>query len=95
MSGGGSPGPDGIPYKAWRRLGEVGADILHEAMADLMKHDAVENLKAAHAANRDEELEQQGQPPSQPSEPPRPPAQAPQQPRGRCPRPPAQAPQQL
>ena len=29
------PGPDGIPYKAWRVLGELGVDILHGAAAAL------------------------------------------------------------
>eukprot|EP00972_Heterocapsa_arctica_P015003 2211371-Heterocapsa_arctica.AAC.1 len=32
MSGNGAPGPDGIPYRAWRKLGELGIDIIHEAM---------------------------------------------------------------
>ena len=49
ISGNGSPGPDGIPYKAWRKLGELGVDILHEAMDDLMGEDAISLLRQAYA----------------------------------------------
>ena len=31
LSGNTAPGPDGIPYKVWRQLGQVAVDPLHEA----------------------------------------------------------------
>ena len=31
-----SPGPDGIPYLAWRRLGPLAVDVLHSALEELM-----------------------------------------------------------
>ena len=35
-----APGPDGIPYLAWKRLGDFGADILFHAVGRLGEHDA-------------------------------------------------------
>eukprot|EP00959_Pyramimonas_sp_CCMP1952_P337326 7063858-Pyramimonas_sp.AAC.1 len=50
LSGNGAPGPDGIPYKAWRKAGDLGVEILFEAMGDLVKPDAAARLRAAYGA---------------------------------------------
>ena len=38
-----SPGPDGIPYAAWKRLGKVGTDILFEA-AELLGKESIDEI---------------------------------------------------
>ena len=35
LSNDSSPGPDGIPYAAWRRLGNLACDTLHDAFVEL------------------------------------------------------------
>jgi len=39
-----APGPDGIPYAAWRALGDLGVDILYEAAMLLTKGDMNRHL---------------------------------------------------
>ena len=40
------PGPDGVPYLPWRRLGPLGIDLLFEAGRCLERQDATEHLAA-------------------------------------------------
>ena len=47
------PGPDGIPYLAWKRLGILGADCLFHATTALNKEDAGERLSYADAHSGD------------------------------------------
>ena len=42
-----SPGPDGIPYSAWRRLGPLAIDVLHGALTELSAEQGQESLLAA------------------------------------------------
>ena len=42
------PGPDQIPYSAWRQLGETGIDILWEAMKELKEKGAEKKLEEAY-----------------------------------------------
>ena len=35
-----SPGPDGIPYAAWRRMGEEGFDVLYAAAQEIVDDDS-------------------------------------------------------
>ena len=39
-----SPGPDGIPYKAWKKLGDLGVDVLYAAACFMQRSDAVQYL---------------------------------------------------
>jgi hypothetical protein len=48
MSKHSAPGPDGIPYKVWKELGDFGVTILWAAMAELQKPEAIETLKEAY-----------------------------------------------
>ncbi len=48
MSGNTMPGPDRIPYKAWRQLGELGIDVLHSATMALMTSDGLTMLRDAY-----------------------------------------------
>lgn len=48
LSGNTAPGPDGIPYKAWRALGNLGVDVLHGAAQALAQTTAQDTLKAAY-----------------------------------------------
>ena len=43
-----APGPDGLPYKVWRELGETGVDVLWDAMAELHEADALDILNEAY-----------------------------------------------
>ena len=47
------PGPDGIPYKAWRELGETGVDILWDVMQELKEEAAQDRLDEAYEGERD------------------------------------------
>lgn len=47
LSNNSSPGPDGIPYLAWRALGRVGVDYLYEAAACLTTDDGPRLLSDA------------------------------------------------
>ncbi len=40
-----SPGPDGIPYGAWRALGEVAVDVLYGAFGDLIRDEGPEIMR--------------------------------------------------
>ena len=48
QSGDGMPGPDRIPYKAWRKLGTLAVDILHGAIEGLASDGANELLRQAY-----------------------------------------------
>ena len=48
-SGNTMPGPDGIPYLAWRRLGKLGVEVLYVSAEALMQGDAC--MKLCHAAS--------------------------------------------
>jgi hypothetical protein len=48
QAGRSSPGPDGIPYAAWRALGPYGIDSLWEAMHELEGEDAADRLEEAY-----------------------------------------------
>ncbi|CAK0871611.1 unnamed protein product [Prorocentrum cordatum] len=50
LSGNGAAGPDGILYKAWRKAGDLGVEILFEAMGGPVKPDAAARLRAAYGA---------------------------------------------
>ena len=54
LAGNSSPGPDGIPFAAWRRLGELGVSTLHEVALALRKNDALEAMVEAQADICDE-----------------------------------------
>ena len=47
-SGNSAPGPDGIPFKAWRALGPLGVSILFEVAKCLETDDAQEYLTKAY-----------------------------------------------
>ncbi len=47
MAGSSSPGPDGIPYSAWRLLGPLAIDVLHGALTELSAEQGQESLLAA------------------------------------------------
>ena len=47
-SGNSSPGPDGIPFKAWRALGSLGVSILYDTATCLEKDDAQRLLVDAY-----------------------------------------------
>ena len=46
-------GPDGIPFKAWRELGETGVNVLWEAMEELKNDDAADRLDNAYGGEHD------------------------------------------
>ena len=48
LSGNSSPGPDGIPYGAWRAMKDIGTDTLWAAMQDLCTDDAFHVLNTAY-----------------------------------------------
>ena len=39
-----SPGPDGIPYAAWRRIRDLTMDVLFEVAALMQTHDCLDVL---------------------------------------------------
>jgi len=39
-----SPGPDGVPYRAWKKLGDLGVDALYEAAVALQDPASLETL---------------------------------------------------
>ena len=41
-----APGPDGIPYKAWKMLGTLGVDVLFETACFLQRSDSLQFLMA-------------------------------------------------
>eukprot|EP00972_Heterocapsa_arctica_P106201 15644866-Heterocapsa_arctica.AAC.1 len=43
-----APGPDGLPHKAWRELGEFGVDILWGAMSELHEENSKDILEEAY-----------------------------------------------
>ena len=45
LSNNSAPGPDGVPYAAWRRLGDTAVDILYDAFGELCGEDAEERLQ--------------------------------------------------
>ncbi len=45
------PGPDGIPYAAWRRLGPLAASVLYEAARELSQEQGLESMLAAFPAD--------------------------------------------
>ena len=47
MAGSSSPGPDGIPYSAWKRLGPLAVDVLHMALEELSAEQGQEALLEA------------------------------------------------
>ena len=47
MSSASAPGPDGIPYAAWRRLGPFAVDVLHQALQALSCEGGMEALLQA------------------------------------------------
>jgi len=48
MSGNSPPGPDKIPYKAWKALGELGVTILHDMAWEMQKDNSVELIITAY-----------------------------------------------
>jgi hypothetical protein len=55
QSGDGMPGPDRIPYKAWRKLGTLAIDILAEAAQALAGRDAQDLVRRAYATDSNNE----------------------------------------
>jgi len=49
ISGNSAPGPDGIPYLAWRAMGELGIDILWDMLQTLSRPGAADVLRSAYA----------------------------------------------
>ena len=49
LSGSSAPGPDGLPYAVWRRLGPLAETVLHEAAASLSTSGASAEMTAAYA----------------------------------------------
>ena len=47
------PGPDGIPYRAWRLLGDTGIEAIWNAMEELKEDDAIEKLEEAYSRTGD------------------------------------------
>ena len=47
-SGNSAPGPDGIPFKAWRAFGPLGVSILHGVAQTLERPQGAEELHAAY-----------------------------------------------
>ena len=47
LAGSSSPGPDGIPYSAWKKLGPLGVDVLFEAANGLMLEGGIESMLEA------------------------------------------------
>ena len=45
LAGNSSPGPDGVPFAAWRALGNVGVDLLQE-IAAAVRHEYSHNALA-------------------------------------------------
>ena len=43
-----APGPDGIPYACWRKLKEVGLEILWDALEEIQAAEGKTNLDRAH-----------------------------------------------
>ena len=43
-----APGPDGIPYRAWRALGKEGVVILHEVAKQMQEEGSVDKATAAY-----------------------------------------------
>ena len=48
LAGNSSPGPDGIPFEAWRALGEVGLRTLHAVALELRKDSAADTMREAY-----------------------------------------------
>jgi hypothetical protein len=48
-----APGPDGIPHKVWKELGEFGATILWNAMEELHEANAPDLLKEAYGTEHE------------------------------------------
>jgi exonuclease III len=48
-----SPGPDGIPYLAWRELGDTGLNTLWDAMKELEEDDAPERMNKAYGGSHE------------------------------------------
>jgi hypothetical protein len=46
-----APGPDGIPYAAWRRLGPLAASVLYEAAGELSQDQGLGSMLAAFPAD--------------------------------------------
>ena len=55
MSGQSAPGPDGIPYIAWRRSGDLASQILYDAAEALQSDQAIDYLQAMHGNDTREE----------------------------------------
>ena len=53
ISGNSAPGPDGIPYTAWRRAGLLGRGALFEAIKELMHEQGLTKLREAYAGGSD------------------------------------------
>jgi len=43
-----APGPDGIPYRAWRALGKLAVTVLYDVATALSTHDHAETLRQAY-----------------------------------------------
>ena len=55
-SGDSTPGPDHIPYKAWRALGEFGVDLLFDALQAISMDGASVLLEEAFACDGDHDF---------------------------------------
>ena len=52
ITGNTSPGPDGVPFEAWRLFGDFAVNLLFEAANDLIADGASEVLDALGGARR-------------------------------------------
>ena len=48
-----SPGPDGLPYKVWRELGDTGVNVLWDAMAEMHEANALDILEEAYGGEHE------------------------------------------
>ena len=51
ISGHSAPGPDGIPYAAWKQSGEVALQVLDDAATALQSNDATSFLQGMHGSD--------------------------------------------
>ena len=58
LAGNTSPGPDGIPFSAWRALGETGLNTLHDVACALRHEGASDLLEEAYFDQPGEERHQ-------------------------------------
>jgi len=54
-SGDSAPGPDGIPYVAWRKLGVMGQSLIFRATKELMSPEGLEKMREAYGQDAEDQ----------------------------------------